>query len=71
MSASSLSRPVSEQRIAAVRRFTRFYTRRMGVLRDGLLETRFSLTESRVLYELANRTAPCTNVRNHLIAVSE
>jgi len=58
MSASSLSRPVSEQRIAAVRRFTRFYTRRMGVLRDGLLETQFSLTESRVLYELANRTAP-------------
>jgi DNA-binding MarR family transcriptional regulator/GNAT superfamily N-acetyltransferase len=44
-----------EQRIAAVRQFSRFYTRELGLLRESLVDTRFSLTESRVLYELAHR----------------
>jgi DNA-binding MarR family transcriptional regulator/GNAT superfamily N-acetyltransferase len=51
--------PVNRGRIQAVRRFSRFYTRRMGVLQEGLLGSAYSLTEVRVLYEIAHR-AHCT-----------
>lgn len=47
--------PAISDRIEAVRRFNRFYTRHIGVLSDGLLRTPFSLAESRVIYELAHR----------------
>lgn len=55
------------ERIGAVRRFNRFYTRQIGALGEGHLDTPFSLTEARVVYELAQReTATATELGQEL-----
>lgn len=43
---------------AAIRDFNRFYTRQLGLLDQGFLGSDFTLTEGRVLYELAHRDSP-------------
>jgi len=46
---------VDEREVAALREFNRFYTRKLGVLNEGLLDSPFSLAEVRVMYELHAR----------------
>ena len=44
-----------EERVGVVRHFNRFFTRQIGVLREGLLHSPYTLTESRILFEIAHR----------------
>ncbi len=46
---------VERKHVDAFRSFNRFYTRQIGILEQGLLDTAFTLTQARVLYELAQR----------------
>ncbi len=56
--ATGTKAPVDPEQVRALRAFNRFYTQRTGLL-DPYLGSAFSLTEVRVLYELAHH-APCT-----------
>jgi DNA-binding MarR family transcriptional regulator/N-acetylglutamate synthase-like GNAT family acetyltransferase len=49
-----MANPGFDRRVEAVRRFSRFYTKQIGLLREHLLGGPFSLTEARVLYEMAH-----------------
>src|SRR5437867_7830874 len=55
MAAPARTLPARDDLVQAVRRFNRFYTRQIGVLQEHLLHSQLSLTEVRVLYELAHR----------------
>ncbi len=47
-----------DKRVDTIRRFNRFYTKQIGVLREGLLGSPFSLTQVRLLHELFHRQSP-------------
>ena len=52
---TAVRRPAIEDPVAAVRAFNRLYTNVIGVLRGGYLNTPYSLTEARLLFELGQR----------------
>ncbi|USK50473.1 bifunctional helix-turn-helix transcriptional regulator/GNAT family N-acetyltransferase [Bacillus sp. CMF12] len=57
----SLSIISFKERINAVRHFNRFMTRQIGALREGLLHSPYSLTESRILFEIATNEDPAAS----------
>jgi DNA-binding MarR family transcriptional regulator/GNAT superfamily N-acetyltransferase len=57
--ARSASGPIGD--MARFRRFNRMYTRFIGTLNEGLLNSEFTLAEGRVLYEIANRETPAAS----------
>src|SRR5579871_4263987 len=58
--------PALDSQVEAIRAFTRFYTRKIGVV-DGMASSPFSLAEARVLYELAHRDQlTATDLRKEL-----
>ena len=55
------------ERVLAIREFNRFYTARLGLLRKRYLDGEFSLTEARVLYEIASTPhVTASTIRNTL-----
>jgi DNA-binding MarR family transcriptional regulator/GNAT superfamily N-acetyltransferase len=58
-----------DARIAAVRRFNRFYTQRIGAIGEQHLASAYSLTEVRVMYELAHREAPTASALGQILGM--
>lgn len=57
-----MQKPEGDSTTKEIRRFNRFYTRQLGFLDEHILQSQFSLTQGRIIYELAN-TENCTAAR--------
>jgi DNA-binding MarR family transcriptional regulator/GNAT superfamily N-acetyltransferase len=58
-----------DQNVEAIRSFNRFYTKQIGVVQERLLRSPFSLTEVRVLYELAHRERPTATILSNELSL--
>src|SRR5712675_2805185 len=59
MKSNTAINPELDGQVAAVRRFSRFYTRKLGIIEPKLLDSPWSLQEARIIYEIAERQS-CT-----------
>ena len=65
-STATVTSPVGDE-VPAVRAFNRFWTQQIGLLQAGLVDTPYSLTEARVLFELAqHETTDLADLRGAL-----
>src|SRR5471032_378861 len=59
MKSNTAPDPLLDGQIAAVRHFSRFYTRKLGIIEPKLLDSPWTLQEARIIYEIAERQS-CT-----------
>ena len=60
-----------EGQIAAVRGFSRFYTRKLGIIEPKLLDSPWTLQEARIIYEIAERRHCTATELVHALGISE
>src|SRR5260370_15132994 len=54
--------PKLERQIGAIRGFSRFYTRKLGIIEPKLLDSPWTLQEARIIYEIAERRCTATDL---------
>jgi DNA-binding MarR family transcriptional regulator len=68
--ASKYRHSVRGNPVARVREFNRFYTRQIGMLQEKLLESTYSLTELRIMYELLHKNVTTASELASLLGIN-